>query len=258
MNAPRWDAQQRYKSGHNLALKSRYVVAMPPTTDSTFVLLHGSCHGAWCWDSVISGLGTAGRRAVAPELSMAPGTTLNDHLAQGTAALANLDGELTLVGHSYAGILLADLAEHHPLVKSCVYLDAFVPQSNECAFDLLGPIGADLRAFAEQDPSNCFPAPPAEAFGVTDASVAAILADRLVPMPAATHTTPVSRPALNADGSSPATHWTSTYVRCTRFPAFAVQAERAANAGWPVHELDADHEIMLSAPTMLVDVLLGR
>jgi pimeloyl-ACP methyl ester carboxylesterase len=221
------------------------------------VLFHGSCHGPWCWDAVVTTLAERGVTAIAPALSMEPGTTLSDHIAAAQAALPADATQLTLVGHSYAGMLLADVAAADSRVTTCVYLDAFVPAPGESAFDLLGPIGADLRAFADADPTHCFPPPPAAAFGVTDDAIAALLDARLVPMPAGTHTQAVVTAAVDTNGASQHDRWISRFVWCARFPAFAGQAERARTAGWPVEELDADHEVMLTAPSLLVGALIA-
>ena len=39
-----------------------------PKTQKTFVLVHGSCQGAWCWDGVREHLRTRGHRVLAPAL----------------------------------------------------------------------------------------------------------------------------------------------------------------------------------------------
>jgi pimeloyl-ACP methyl ester carboxylesterase len=219
------------------------------------VLLHGSCHGPWCWDDVSAALHAIGVTATAPQLSMSPGTKLSDHIEQVRSALPADADELRLVGHSYAGMLLAELAASDSRVRECVYLDAFVPAPGECAFDLLGPIGAELRALAQSDPSGCFPPPPAVAFGVGDPMVARRIDERLVPMPAGTHSELVRVAAIEGDGSASPATWRSRFVRCGRFPAFAMHAERALGAGWPVDVIDADHEVMVTAPDLLVSTL---
>lgn len=35
---------------------------------STYVLVHGSWHGAWCWYKVVARLEQAGHRVIAPDL----------------------------------------------------------------------------------------------------------------------------------------------------------------------------------------------
>ncbi len=35
---------------------------------STFVLIHGACHGAWCWHKMIPLLVSRGHRVMAPDL----------------------------------------------------------------------------------------------------------------------------------------------------------------------------------------------
>lgn len=70
-----------------------------------FLLLHGACHGGWCWDPVAARLRAAGHEVTAPDLPC-------DDLAlglQGTAeaAVAALPGDaddVVVVAHSLGGL----------------------------------------------------------------------------------------------------------------------------------------------------------
>jgi pimeloyl-ACP methyl ester carboxylesterase len=159
-----------------------------------------------------------------------------------------------LVGHSYAGMVMASVAAQRPNVVGCIYVDAFVPAAGECGFDLLGPLGDHLKTSASADPSRCFAPPPAEMFGVDNADVAALLAQRLVPMPMETH---IEVPPTAAVGRDDADRWSSSFIRCTRFEGFAAAQQRAEAAGWAVVELDADHEVMLTNPARLAEALVS-
>lgn len=88
---------------------------------STYVLIHGSWHGAWCWDKVVSILVKEGHTVVAPDL---PGhgndktpiakVTLRayaDHVCE----VINTQSEpVILVGHSMGGIVITQAAENCP------------------------------------------------------------------------------------------------------------------------------------------------
>ena len=47
-------------------------------------------------------------------------------------------GEVSLVGHSYGGLVIDGVAEATPeRIKCLVYLDAYIPQDNKSAFDIV-------------------------------------------------------------------------------------------------------------------------
>lgn len=74
---------------------------------TTYVLVHGACHGAWVWDRVVPLLPA---RAVAPHLYDDAG--LADHAGQVAEVLEGADDDVVLVGHSYAGWLEERLRSH--------------------------------------------------------------------------------------------------------------------------------------------------
>ena len=104
-----------------------------------FVLVHGICHGAWCWYKAVTALRRAGHRATA--LDMAGCGT---HPARVDAVrrfeeysrplldavAAAPDGErLVLVGHSLGGLSVALAMERFPgKVAAAVFLAASMPR----------------------------------------------------------------------------------------------------------------------------------
>lgn len=50
--------------------------------EAIFCLVHGSWHGAWCWQRLQEELGSAGRKSIAPDLPFEdPNKSLDDHAA---------------------------------------------------------------------------------------------------------------------------------------------------------------------------------
>ena len=108
-----------------------------------FVMVHGSWHGGWCWDRVTPLLTQQGHRVVAPTLvglgdlahQARPDTGLSVHVAQVEALLASDDmTDVTLVGHSYAGLILTALADRQPTrIRSLIYLDALLAEDVNAA-----------------------------------------------------------------------------------------------------------------------------
>lgn len=111
----------------------------------TFVLVHGAWHGAWCWQRLIPLLEARGHRVLAPDL---PGhgadpaplqrSTLKRAAAQLQDLLENLDGGVTLVAHSMAGLPAAQAAEAVPeRLRALVFLAAFLPRDGDSVFSLM-------------------------------------------------------------------------------------------------------------------------
>jgi pimeloyl-ACP methyl ester carboxylesterase len=111
---------------------------------STFVLVHGSFHGAWCWEKVVPLLEKGGHRAIALDLpghgedrTPLPQLTLERYADKVCAAIAAERDPVVLVGHSMGGMVITATAERVPerLVR-LVYLCAFLPASGQSLLDL--------------------------------------------------------------------------------------------------------------------------
>src|ERR1700690_1918176 len=99
-----------------------------------FLLIHGSWHGAWCWDGLVPILKARGHEVWAPALiglgeradEASPQTGLAAHVNQITEMIqANDLNDLTLVGHSYGGLVMVGVAERVAnRISHLVYLDA--------------------------------------------------------------------------------------------------------------------------------------
>ena len=98
------------------------------------LLIHGSCHGAWCWRDLIPALQAQGHRARAIDL---PGhgedttpiaqVTLD---AYADAVLRASTPETVVVGHSMGGYAITAAAERDPSkMAGLIYLCAYVPQN---------------------------------------------------------------------------------------------------------------------------------
>ncbi|WP_439143959.1 alpha/beta fold hydrolase [Planktotalea sp.] len=95
-----------------------------------FLLIHGSCHGAWCWRDVLPELAALGHSARAIDLpshgeDTMPIKDVTLDLYR-DAILAAIDAPVMLVGHSMAGFPIAAAAEHAPqkiarLINLCAY-----------------------------------------------------------------------------------------------------------------------------------------
>lgn len=114
-----------------------------------FLLIHGSCHGAWCWRDVIPALEAFGHHVRAIDLpSHGQDTTPIKDVTLGMyrdAILKGIKDPPILVGHSMAGFPIAAAAEHAPhKIARLVFLCAYAPIS--------GTSLVEMRKMAERQP----------------------------------------------------------------------------------------------------------
>ena len=93
----------------------------------TIVLLHGAFADGASWSEVTSRLQRDGYHVVAPAVPLRGIATDTAYL---TGVLNGIPGPKVLVGHSYGGALVSQLAGTSG-VKSLVYVAAFIPQAGE-------------------------------------------------------------------------------------------------------------------------------
>ena len=110
---------------------------------STFVLIHGGWHGAWCWDKVAPLLEGAGHEVVRFDLpghgedqTPAVEVTLEGYADRIVEALDALSEPAVLVGHSLAGTAISQAAERRPeKIDKLVYLCALLLPSGRSAIE---------------------------------------------------------------------------------------------------------------------------
>src|ERR1700735_1625644 len=92
---------------------------------TTFALVHGAWHGAWCWESLAPLLRQAGHEVVAMDLPIEDGSASFEDYAD--VVCASLDGygdDVVVVGHSFGGLTIPLVAARRP-VGHLGYLCAF-------------------------------------------------------------------------------------------------------------------------------------
>jgi pimeloyl-ACP methyl ester carboxylesterase len=94
---------------------------------TTFALIHGAWHGAWCWERVTGPLRERGHEVVVPELpSEDTEAGLEEYADTIDRALGDAD-DVLLVPHSLGGLVGPVVAARRPL-RALVYLNALVPE----------------------------------------------------------------------------------------------------------------------------------
>lgn len=234
---------------------------------ATFVLVHGSWHGGWCFDPVRARLEAAGHHVAAPDL---PGMGA-DEAGLKAVTLAGWAGfvadicrsapqrPVVLAGHSRGGLVVSEVAERAPdAVDALVYI---------CAMML--PDGMSRAGFKETEGPNppfdslirsvpggsvIAGADPAAVFAqMSPPGLAEAAAARLVAEPSAPRSTPVHITAERF-GTLP-----RVYVECTADRVIPLPGQRRMQQMVPgarVVTLWADHSPFYSRPEALTRALI--
>jgi pimeloyl-ACP methyl ester carboxylesterase len=99
-----------------------------------FLLIHGTCHGAWCWRDMEAPLTALGHTVRSIDMPGHGGdTTPNDEVTLESCAKAILAAstpDTLIVGHSWGGYPISAAAEIDPkAMRGLIYLCAYVPIS---------------------------------------------------------------------------------------------------------------------------------
>ena len=226
----------------------------------TYVLVHGSCHGGWCWKKLTPLLRKNGHNVYTPTLT---GLGERSHLVNKNVGLdthildivqlleyEDLD-EVVLVGHSYGGLVIGGVTEivsHR--VRRLVFLDAYIPQDNKSAFDIIPGLEAIYkeRRLKEDGKGWLVESYTPEEFDVTDPDDIKWMSPRLSPMPWHTHDQPIR--ITNTDAQSPP----KSFITFSEFGRSQFKSQKS-DAGWDYHELMRGHDAMITAPNELVKLL---
>src|SRR5882757_3559384 len=120
--------------------------AAAPTVKN-LVLVHGAFGDGSSWAKVIPLLEAKGLHVTVVQN---PLSSLADDVAATKRAIANQDGPVILVGHSWAGMVISE-AGNDPKVVGLVYITSLVPDEGQAASDVLKPYPPP-PGFAEAKP----------------------------------------------------------------------------------------------------------
>jgi pimeloyl-ACP methyl ester carboxylesterase len=99
--------------------------------NATIVLVHGAWADGSCWRNVILLLQKEGLRVTCAPI---PLTSLTEDTAAVQRVLERTDGPAVLVGHAYAGAVIAGPSD--PQVRALVYVAALAPAEGETVADV--------------------------------------------------------------------------------------------------------------------------
>ncbi|MCW3465821.1 alpha/beta fold hydrolase [Chitinophaga nivalis] len=230
----------------------------------TWVLVHGAWHGGWCWQQVSSRLREQGNTVYTPTLSGLGESRhlshqyidLETHITDIVNLLIMEDlHEVVLVGHSYAGIVIAGVVDRVPeRISKVVWLDALIARNGESALSALSKEGRELLKKQAAPYHNISTAIwPAETFGVVDAAQQKWVNERLFLQPFKTFTQPLV--LKHPYGNQRPMY----YIACIDpwlegLKHFAKRVEQDKN--WHYYTLKAGHDAMVTAPAELTTLLL--
>lgn len=232
----------------------------------TYVLVHGAFHGGWCWRYVAEALTAAGHRVFTPTQTglgqarhlLSRAITLDTFILD-IAGLIEAEelNDVTLVGHSLAGVVISGVADRMPeRIRNLVFLDAVLVDGGQSPFGVFPAEIADgrRRLAAEQGLGLAVPPPAVSALGVPeDHPRADWLRRRLTPHPLGVYESTLTLRAPLGAGLP------CTYIACTspKYPVLDSSRRLArARPGWTWLEIATGHEPMVTEPEALARMLL--
>lgn len=210
-----------------------------------YVIVHGAWGGSWAFkkaDSLLTAqncivyrpsLTGQGERVHLATLDVG----LNTHIQDVVNMILYEDlRDIILVGHSYGGMVITGVADSLAgRIRQLVYLDAFVPDNGESVMNINGKGAEQLKEMA------------VNGFIIPRWVASDKLPPKDVPHPLKTFTDSIF--LHNALRLKIPTTYILTVEKGTKpeDDGFAAQAERARKKGWPVLQLEADHNPQWSA-----------
>ncbi|CAN7481977.1 alpha/beta hydrolase [Bosea sp. LjRoot9] len=214
------------------------------------VLVHGGFVDGSGWQGVYNQLKTKGYNVT---IVQNPTTSLADDVAFTKRAIAQQDGPVVLVGHSYGGVVVSEAGTDEK-VKAVVYIAAFAPDKGESVASLIAnpppgasvpPILPPVDGFLALDKAKFAAAFAAD----VDARTAAFMADSQVPWAVAALTGAVTNPAWKA---KPSFYLVATDDHMIPPPA---QRQMAKRAGSTVVETKGSHAVYVSKPGVVAEII---
>jgi pimeloyl-ACP methyl ester carboxylesterase len=230
-----------------------------------FVLVHGAFMAPSCWQAVSQELQSQGHRVFKPALTgvgersnlLDSTVDLNTHITDVEKLIAGeqLD-EVTVVGHSYAGMVITGVAEKLPeRLKCLIYIDAEIPDDGESFFDLCpAPIVDALRCAAVDGWRVELPKGwSAASFGIDDPEQQREVEEAITAQPLGIFEQPLRAPT-NAAKNLP-----RAFIHCAdqrTAPYYSGAANKARREGMQYREIRSAHAAMVTHPKELARILI--
>jgi pimeloyl-ACP methyl ester carboxylesterase len=239
---------------------------------ATYVLVGGAWIGGWVWQRVATALRVDGRAVYPATLTglgervhlARPEVDLETHIVDLINLIEFEDlTEVALVGHSYAGAVVAGVADRiGDRLAHLIYVDSAPLDNGESIFDFTGLAGEQenlRRQVEERGDGWRLPPPPfadlpmsATFAGLSDAD-RRLMCAKAVAQPFRTYTQPLHLSGEDAGSYGRAIVACNDFrsVMATGLPRF----QKFCAPEWRIENLDTGHWPMLSDPVGLADAL---
>ena len=220
------------------------------TAVKNIVLVHGGFVDGSGWEGLYKILKRDGYSVA---IVQNPTISLADDVAATKRTIANQDGPVILVGHSYGGAVITE-AGNDPNVAALVYVAAFAPDKGES-------VGSLIKSFPQGGPQPPILPPqdgflllekgkfPAAFAGDVEPETAAFMADSQVPWGLNALGGTISEPAWK---TKPSWYLLTTEDKMIPPPA---QRSMSKRAGATVVEVAGSHAVYVSQPQAVAAVI---
>ena len=229
-----------------------------------FLLIHGAWHGGWVWNEISEILNYQGYSVSTPTLT---GLGEKKHLLSSKITIdtfiedvvnhiifENLNN-IILVGHSFAGSVISGVADKlKDRIQKLIYFDAVILKDGQKPFDIAPKeLVKERIEFAKRFGNGIsIPAPSADAFGVFDVKKSLLLEEKLTPHPLSTYQSKLTIKNEIGNGIP------LFYIFCNNpvYKSLESSREVVRKLKWPIFELNAGHDAMLTHPKETLNLLM--
>ena len=229
-----------------------------------FLLIHGAWHGGWVWNEISEILRYQRYSVSTPTLT---GLGKKKHLLSSKITIETFIEDIVnhiifenlsniiLVGHSFAGSVISGVADRlKDRIKKLIYFDAMILVNGQKPFDISPKEIVEQRIETAKKFGNniSIPAPSAAAFGVLDIKKSLILEEKLTPHPLSAFQSKLILKNEVGNGIP------LSYIFCTKpvYKSLESSREVVRKMKWPIFELNAGHDAMLTHPKETLNLLM--
>ena len=229
-----------------------------------FLLIHGAWHGGWIWNEISEILRYQRYSVSTPTLT---GLGEKKHLLSSKITIEtfiedvvnhiifeNLNN-IILVGHSFAGSVISGVADRlKDRIQKLIYFDAMILIDGQKPFDITPKETVEQRIELAKKLGNdiSIPAPSPDAFGVFDIKKSLLLEEKLTPHPLSAFQSKLILKNEVGNGIP------LSYIFCTKpvYKSLESSREVVRKMKWPIFELKAGHNAMLTHPKETLNLLM--
>ena len=229
-----------------------------------FLLIHRAWHGGWVWNEISEILRYQRYSVSTPTLT---GLGEKKHLLSSKITIETFIEDIVnhiifenlnniiLVGHSFAGSVISGVADRlKDRIQKLIYFDAMILIDGQKPFDITPKETVKQRIeLAKKFGNNIsIPAPSADAFGVFDIKKSLLLEEKLTPHPLSAFQSKLILENELGNGIP------LSYIFCTKpvYKSLESSREVVRKMKWPIFELKAGHNAMLTHPKETLNLLM--